>query len=41
MPPQNKRHVDRWCLYLVDKPDIHEFSEQEIAEHEGCLVCAG
>lgn len=43
IPKHNKRHIDRWCGYLADKPDedIRELSEEEIAEHERCLGCAG
>ena len=43
VPPSNKRHIDRSCVYLADKPDedIRELAEQEIGEHEPCLGCAG
>jgi hypothetical protein len=42
-PPSNKRHIDRSCVYLADKPDedIRELAEHEIGEHEPCLGCAG
>ena len=43
VPPSNKRHIDRSCVYLADKPDedIRELAEQEIGEHEPCRGCAG
>jgi hypothetical protein len=43
VPKTNKRHIDRLCGYLADKPDddIRELTEQEIAEHEPCQGCAG
>lgn len=43
VPRGNKRHIDRLCGYLADKPDedIRELAEHEIGEHEPCLGCAG
>jgi hypothetical protein len=43
VPKSNKRHIDRLCGYLADKPDedIRELAEQEIGEHEPCRGCAG
>ena len=43
VPKTNKRHIDRLCGYLADKPDadVRELTEQEIGEHEPCRGCAG
>jgi hypothetical protein len=43
VPKHNKRHIDRRCGYLADKPDedIRELSEQEITEHAPCRGAAG
>ena len=43
VPKSNRRHIDRLCGYLADKPDedIRELAEQEVGEHEPCRGCAG
>lgn len=43
VPKSNKRHIDRLCGYLADKPDedIRELAEEEIGEHEPCRGCSG
>jgi hypothetical protein len=43
VPPSNKRHIDRSCVYLADKPEegIRELADHEIAGHQPCLGCAG
>lgn len=42
IPAHNKRHVDRWCIYIADHDtDVRELAEEEIAKHDPCLVCSG